>query len=323
MRGLSNSTIALLQMWQPSQPSLVSLQPAPRSVSTALRSRHTARIDALYEVGDLWLLKHVLLSTPQLAPVLMRALLRFGHGAHLSRDQAAEFVKSWLKHHGVFFSISMTHGGGPAVRVNGDVYDPSRPGIDGSTRTQYSETVAYPALLIFDSVGGDLQVVAQKQRAKLISHSNGKQDPPPEYATALCNLFAQFGGWASARGDDGVGRGNCKDGSGQVWLSHTSLHPFRSVGGELLVLISATRYCSGVFLQWHAGPYLTYRFAATQFLIWTAVPGAAKARISVQVLRSPIVVDIMARAGTSCSMPVHLSLLPPSSALRRPSSSSQ
>ncbi|KAH9010816.1 hypothetical protein EDB84DRAFT_251796 [Lactarius hengduanensis] len=109
MRGLSNSTIALLQMWQPSQSSLVSFQPAPRSASAALCSRHTARTDALYEVGDPWLPMHVLLSTPLLAPVLMCALLHFGHGVHLSKDKAAELVKSWLKHRGVS-SISMTHG---------------------------------------------------------------------------------------------------------------------------------------------------------------------------------------------------------------------
>ncbi|KAH8984312.1 hypothetical protein EDB92DRAFT_2106000, partial [Lactarius akahatsu] len=112
MCGLGNSTIALLQMWQLSQPTLVSLQPAPRSASATLRSRHTARIDALYEVGDPWLPKHVLLSTRLLAPVLMCALLRFGHGAHLSKEQGAELVKSWLKYHGVSSSISMTHGGG-------------------------------------------------------------------------------------------------------------------------------------------------------------------------------------------------------------------
>ncbi|KAH9169018.1 hypothetical protein EDB89DRAFT_1908938 [Lactarius sanguifluus] len=233
MRGLSNSTIALLQMWQPSQPSLVSLQSAPRSASAALRSRHTARIDALYEVGDPWLPKHVL-STPLLAPVLI-------HGAHLSKEQAAELVKSWLKHRGVFSSFSMTHGGGwltvrvvpvsqadklrgvlyrlyrhTAVQVNGGVYDASHLGIERSIRTQYSEAVAYPTLLIFYSFGGELQVVAQQCDTY---PDNGEQDPPPEYyATAICNLFAQLGGWASARGDDGVGKANCKDGSGKVWF---------------------------------------------------------------------------------------------------------
>jgi len=53
-----------------------------------------------------------------------------------------------------------------------------------------------------------------------ISYGNAEQDLPPEYATALCNLFAQLGARCVSvlfvSDDDGVSKGDCKDGSRKV-----------------------------------------------------------------------------------------------------------
>jgi tripeptidyl-peptidase-1 len=84
--------------------------------------RESALIDALSEVSNPRHPRHILLTTPPLAPLFTWLLLHFRYGAYLSKDQVSELVRpypdtldlvsAWLVHHGIqSSSISMTHGG--------------------------------------------------------------------------------------------------------------------------------------------------------------------------------------------------------------------
>ena len=86
--------------------------------------RENALVDALFDVSDPRRSTHVLLTAHSSARACTHVvtLSIFRYGAHLSREQVAQLVaphpdtfrlvKSWLQHHGLSSSISMTHGGG-------------------------------------------------------------------------------------------------------------------------------------------------------------------------------------------------------------------
>ena len=128
-------------------------------------------------------------------------------------------------------------------QVNGGVYDPSKPGtgVEANVDIQYTGVIAYPTPLIFYSTGGNADwsdsgeplpgdaylewlkyMIDQPKLPQTVSISYGlaEKDRPLEYATALCDLFAQLGARGVsvlfASGDDGVGDGDCKDDSGNV-----------------------------------------------------------------------------------------------------------
>ncbi|KAI9450416.1 subtilisin-like protein [Lactarius psammicola] len=146
------------------------------------------------------------------------------------------------------------------VQVNGGLYNPSHPDIEGSVTMQYAAAIAYPTPFIFYSVGGEfkwspdtnepiqgdtylewLRYVLTQPIIPLtisISYGNMERDFPPAYAKALCDLFARLGARGVsvlfASGDHGVGQGDCKDSSGKVQF--TPLFPascpfVTSVGG--------------------------------------------------------------------------------------------
>ncbi|KAH8994347.1 subtilisin-like protein [Lactarius hatsudake] len=126
--------------------------------------------------------------------------------------------------------------------VNGGEYDPNTPGIEANIDVQHASAMAYPTPIIFYSIGGtgeisdsgepisgdvyleSLDYLLQKTVIpQTISTSYGavEWDVPPEYARALCILFAQLGARGVtvlyASSDDGVGVGeDCKDESGNV-----------------------------------------------------------------------------------------------------------
>lgn len=129
------------------------------------------------------------------------------------------------------------------VPVNGGEDDPNLPGTEeASIDIQYASAMAYPTPIIFYSVGGggewsddtgeplpgdsynewlkymlDLQKIPQTIS---ISYGFAELAFPLEYAIAVCRLFAQLGARGVSvlypSGDDGVGPGTCKDGSGNV-----------------------------------------------------------------------------------------------------------
>ncbi|KAH9011651.1 subtilisin-like protein [Lactarius pseudohatsudake] len=124
--------------------------------------------------------------------------------------------------------------------VNGGEYDPNTPGMEASIDVQQASAMVYPTPIIFYSIGGtgkksdsgepipgDMYLESLDyllQRAVIpqtISTSYGANEwyVPPEYARALCILFAQLGARGVtvlySTGDHGVGE-DCKDESGNV-----------------------------------------------------------------------------------------------------------
>ncbi|KAF8265590.1 peptidase S8/S53 domain-containing protein, partial [Lactarius quietus] len=130
------------------------------------------------------------------------------------------------------------------LQVNGGGYDPKNPHTEPSQNIQYARALAYPTPLTFYSVGGSIvilldsllpstgdnmlewlkYVIDQLDIPKTIStlYGNLENSFPPDYAKALCNLFAQLGARGVSvlflSGDNGVGKGACqaRDGSGKV-----------------------------------------------------------------------------------------------------------
>ncbi|KAH9045018.1 subtilisin-like protein [Lactarius hengduanensis] len=124
--------------------------------------------------------------------------------------------------------------------VNGGEYDPNSPGMEANIDVQQASAMVYPTPIIFYSIGGtgkksdsgepipgdmyleSLDYLLQKAVIpQTISTSYGANEwyVPPEYARALCILFAQLGARGVtvlySTGDHGVGE-DCKDESGNV-----------------------------------------------------------------------------------------------------------
>ena len=130
------------------------------------------------------------------------------------------------------------------TRINGGGYDPEHPDAEANLNMQYTQAMAFPTPHIFYSVGkwtkasiktkkpvrGDafLEWVNYLKRQPTvpqtlsIPYGGFEKDFPPEYADALCRLFAELGTRGVSiifpSGDEGVGEGDCKasDGSGRV-----------------------------------------------------------------------------------------------------------
>ncbi|KAH8982268.1 subtilisin-like protein [Lactarius akahatsu] len=116
--------------------------------------------------------------------------------------------------------------------LNGSEYDPNNPSSEANQNMQYAQAMAYPTPHLFYSIGGEIAVlpgsnlpapgdpflvwlnfVLSGQRVPpTISTSYGVQETttPPEYAMALCNLFAQLGLRGASvifpSGNNGVGK---------------------------------------------------------------------------------------------------------------------
>ncbi|KAH8982165.1 subtilisin-like protein [Lactarius hatsudake] len=116
--------------------------------------------------------------------------------------------------------------------LNGSEYDPNNPATEANQNIQYAQAMAYPTPHLFYSTGGEMAVlpgsnlpapgdlflawlnfVLSGQRVPpTISTSYGVQETttPLEYATALCNLFAQLGLRGASvmfpSGNNGVGK---------------------------------------------------------------------------------------------------------------------
>ncbi|KAI9451468.1 subtilisin-like protein [Lactarius psammicola] len=126
--------------------------------------------------------------------------------------------------------------------INGGKYDADSPGQEANLDIQYSAAIIYPTPQTFYSTGGPLRWSDDSGKPApddpylawlsglldqpnipqtiLISYGNPELSFPREYTKALCDLFAQLGARGVtvlvSTGDDGVGRGDCKDSSGNV-----------------------------------------------------------------------------------------------------------
>ncbi|KAF8263762.1 peptidase S8/S53 domain-containing protein [Lactarius quietus] len=148
------------------------------------------------------------------------------------------------------------------VKSNGGKYKPGRPTAEGSQNIQYAEAMVYPTPVTFYSGGGHLvitpdtnlpgrgdatmewlkHVLDQEDVPKTISTSYGdyEQDLPLEYATAICDMYAQLGARGVSvlfpSGNYGVGNGACRsDGDGVRFIPEfpASCPYVTSVGGTM------------------------------------------------------------------------------------------
>ncbi|KAF8265512.1 subtilisin-like protein [Lactarius quietus] len=123
--------------------------------------------------------------------------------------------------------------------VNGGGYNPTNPEVEPNLDIQFSLGIAYPTRLIFYSTGNTPMdpliawleyMLDQISVPQTISTSYGIPEyrVPPDYASYVCNLFAQLGARGAsvltASGDSGVGPENCvlKDANGN---SHVQFFP--------------------------------------------------------------------------------------------------
>ncbi|KAI0653154.1 peptidase S8/S53 domain-containing protein [Cubamyces menziesii] len=122
------------------------------------------------------------------------------------------------------------------VEVNGGLDDQSEPGVEANLDIQYAEGISFPTPNIYYSTGGSPPfipddetptntnepyldwlnfILAQDSIPQTFTTSYGddEQTVPIDYATTVCNLFAQLGARGSSimfsSGDDGVGGGDC------------------------------------------------------------------------------------------------------------------
>jgi tripeptidyl-peptidase-1 len=128
-----------------------------------------------------------------------------------------------------------------AVQVNNGVNDPNDPGEQANLETQYAAAMAFPTLLVFYSVGGEIRwdfadgmpiagdaflewfnhILEEQNIPQTISMTYGTNELtlPAEYAATICDLFLRLGAQGVSvlvgSGDFGVGEGNCRGADGQ------------------------------------------------------------------------------------------------------------
>ncbi|KAG7091987.1 hypothetical protein E1B28_008374 [Marasmius oreades] len=128
------------------------------------------------------------------------------------------------------------------VRVNGGGDDQSIPGVEANLDIQYTVGISAPIPNTYYSTGGSppfnpdsntptntnepyldwLNFILSQSSIPLVfttSYGDDEQTVPPDYATKVCDLFAQLGARGSSilfsSGDDGVGAGDCTTNDGQ------------------------------------------------------------------------------------------------------------
>jgi tripeptidyl-peptidase-1 len=118
--------------------------------------------------------------------------------------------------------------------INNGAYNLRNPGFEANLDMQYAQGIAYPIQHVFYSSGlgpsgtGDWynsfleQIIINPliPQTLSISYSNNETNYSLEYAKHVCRLFAQLGSRGvsilQSSGNFGVGRGNCRDSSGNV-----------------------------------------------------------------------------------------------------------
>ncbi len=150
-------------------------------------------------------------------------------------------------------------------QINGGGNDPTDPDDESNQNIQYGQAIAYPTPHIFYSVGGGRRWNTKTKKPApsdvylqwfnhmtnqqnipqtiSISYGDNEKEVPLEYARSLCILFAQLGARGASvifpSGNEGVGEGDCKDGSGRVQF--TPEFPSTCICSVLILLGSSTR----------------------------------------------------------------------------------
>ncbi|KAI0083965.1 peptidase S8/S53 domain-containing protein [Irpex rosettiformis] len=181
------------------------------------------------------------------------------------------------------------------VQVNGGGNDQSDPGVEANLDIQYTEGISFPTPNVYFSTGGSPPFVPDSQtptntnepyldwlnfilaqssipQTFTTSYGDDEQTVPFDFATQVCNLFAQLGARGSSimfsSGDDGVGGGSCttNDGTNTVRFqpNFPASCPFvTTVGGTVRVNPEvAVSFSGGGFSNYFAQP--SYQSAAVK-----------------------------------------------------------
>ncbi|KAH8991251.1 peptidase S8/S53 domain-containing protein [Lactarius akahatsu] len=206
---------------------------------------------------------------------------------------------------------------------NGAGYDPNNPGLEANIDLQLSEGMSYPTPHIFYSIkaseNGDVflawldALLSQESVPQTITTSYGDYEKlhPMEYATQICDLFAQLGARGASvlfsSGDHGIGEGDCKNDDGAVRF--TPLFPatcpyVTAVGGTTsFVPEVAASLSGGGFSEYFLRPW--YQQQAVYSGLYNP-SGRGIPDVAAQAMRIPFFYrgrEIIGR-GTSCSTPI-------------------
>ncbi|KAH9177900.1 subtilisin-like protein [Lactarius sanguifluus] len=123
------------------------------------------------------------------------------------------------------------------VEVNGGGYDPTHPNKEANMDIQYAEAIAYPTPHIFYSTSRSdrdndfaiwLEYILDQENIPQtisISYSHEEHSIPREYATYVCEQFAELAvrgvSVLVSSGNDGIGRGTCLRDDGTVRFGPT------------------------------------------------------------------------------------------------------
>ncbi|KAF7317714.1 Subtilisin-like protein [Mycena kentingensis (nom. inval.)] len=231
------------------------------------------------------------------------------------------------------------------IQLNGGLNTQSDPGVEANLDVQTTEGLTFPTPNIYYSTGGSPPFIADSATPSntnepylqwlnfvlnqttipqtfTTSYGDDEQTVPRDYATSVCNLFAQVGARGGtlffSSGDSGVGAGSCRtnDGTNRVIFqpSFPASCPFvTTVGGTTRVNPEVgVSFSGGGFSRYFARP--TYQTAAvsaflarlgTQFAglynaTGRAYPDVAAAGSGFQVVVGGRTISV---GGTSASSP--------------------
>ncbi|KAH8993853.1 subtilisin-like protein [Lactarius hatsudake] len=246
-------------------------------------------------------------------------------GDYSSPDDLREFMNQYRSD-----ATSATYS---VAKIKGGGYDPSNPANEANLNIQYTSAIAYPITRIFYSLGGgdllltwldyvlDLRSVPQTVSTP---YSIPEYKVPLDYATHVCNLFAQLGARGASvlysSGNDGVGRGDClvQDSSGnsraQFLPTFPSTCPWvTSVGGTTGYNPEIAASLSGGGFSVHFSRPSYQDDAVPTFLLNLGgqynglynPKGRGIPDIALQAMHFPIILKnrLKSVSGTSCSTP--------------------
>ncbi|CAL1715197.1 unnamed protein product [Somion occarium] len=173
------------------------------------------------------------------------------------------------------------------VQVNGGGDDQNDPGVEANLDIQYTEGISFPTPNVYFSTGGSPPFIPDSNtptntnepyldwlnfvlnqtsvpQTFTTSYGDDEQTVPFDYATQVCNLFAQLGVRGASimfsSGDDGVGGGNCQNNDGTRTVRFQPNFPascpfVTTVGGTIRVNPEvAVSFSGGGFSNYFARP---------------------------------------------------------------------
>ncbi|KAJ7233035.1 peptidase S8/S53 domain-containing protein [Mycena rebaudengoi] len=136
----------------------------------------------------------------------------------------------------IMTNVSFQH-----IQLNGGLNNQNDPGVEANLDIQYTEGISFPTPNIYYSTGGSPPFIPDSRtptntnepylewlnfvlnqttipQTFTTSYGDDEQTVPQDYATSVCNLFAQLGARGSSimfsSGDSGVGGGSCTTNDG-------------------------------------------------------------------------------------------------------------